>query len=160
MERELSMAMTQALAASVQLAQYPKSVIAVHALVLQDGGGALPAALSCASLALADASILLYDLVAACSCCVLPSTVLLDCTASEAHEAEGVTTVACMVALDQLTLLRYDGACSFSQTTESLRFALDGCAQLHHKMKRALLSRMTASAGVTAMSEHSSVTNE
>ena len=32
------------------------------------GLGSSPAAVSCASLALADASILLYDMVAACSC--------------------------------------------------------------------------------------------
>ena len=70
-ERELSMALGAALEASVQLDQYPKSTIAVNALVLQDDGGALAAAITCASLALADAGLLLFGMVAACSCAVL-----------------------------------------------------------------------------------------
>ena len=63
--------MSAALSASVQLHLLPKSTIAVHALVLQDDGGALPAAVTCASLALADSGILLYDLVAACTVALL-----------------------------------------------------------------------------------------
>ena len=52
-EKALSLELGAALASSVQLHLLPKSTIAVHALVLQDDGGALPAAVSCASLALA-----------------------------------------------------------------------------------------------------------
>ena len=44
----MSLEMAAALNASVQLQLLPKSTIAVHVLVLQDDGGALPAAISCA----------------------------------------------------------------------------------------------------------------
>ena len=55
--RELNASLAAALASSVQLHLLPKSIISVHVLVLQDDGGVLPAAVSCASLALADASL-------------------------------------------------------------------------------------------------------
>ena len=71
-EKTLSLELAAALFASVQLHLLPKSTIAVHVLVLHDDGGVLPAAISCASLALADASIHLYGLVACASCALLP----------------------------------------------------------------------------------------
>ena len=71
-EKTLSLELAAALFASVQLHLLPKSTIAVHVLVLHDDGGILPAAISCASLALADASIHLYGLVACASCALLP----------------------------------------------------------------------------------------
>ena len=78
--------MTNSLAVSVRVDKYPKSSIDVYVLVLQnDGGtlksllsfiysltinsslGALSAAISCASLAIADAGIEMVDLVPACN---------------------------------------------------------------------------------------------
>ena len=149
-EKALSLELGAALASSVQLHLLPKSTIAVHALVLQDDGGALPAAVSCASLALADASILLYDLVAACSCAVLPSPapaisgaiIALDGSAAELAAAEStIAIVACMPTLDQLTLVRQEGLVPFERLAEGLQLALSGCKLLHGQMKAALEAR-------------------
>ena len=54
-ELDLSLSLATALSPAVQLERYPRSVLALHALVLEDEGGALAAAIMCASLALADA---------------------------------------------------------------------------------------------------------
>jgi polyribonucleotide nucleotidyltransferase len=56
-EKENSSAMKSALEVSIILEKFPKSVIDIYALVLESGGGALSAAITCASLALADAGI-------------------------------------------------------------------------------------------------------
>ena len=69
-ERELGAIMQQALEVAVRVELFPKSVVDVHALVIQDDGGALAAVLSAASLALADAGVEMFDLVAACCCSV------------------------------------------------------------------------------------------
>ena len=78
------MTLKRALESSVQLQTFPKSVVEVYVMVLEsDGGllieypamqsiysaseGELPAAITCASLALADASIQLFDLVTSCA---------------------------------------------------------------------------------------------
>ena len=63
-EKDLSRMVEQALAASVRLELYPKSVINIHVLVLQAQGAVLAAAITCASVALADAGIECFDLVA------------------------------------------------------------------------------------------------
>ena len=139
-EKALSNELSAALSASVQLHRLPKSTIAVHVLVLQDDGGALPAAISCASLALADASIVLYDLVSACSCVMLgdAKTPCLDGTASEDVGAGGRTLIACMPTLDQLTLIRHEGRMSAECMSDSIQLALRGCATLHRHMTAAL----------------------
>ena len=168
-ERALSLDLVAALSPSVQLQLLAKSVVAVHVLVLQDDGGALPAAVSCASLALADASISLFGLVGACSCAVLRgvgasasasdaaappeeadeahgATAVLDGTASEVAEAVGVTTVACMPALEQLTLMRHEGAVTSETAAEALQLALSGCALLHGEMAASLRRSVAAAA--------------
>lgn len=50
-----------------QVHRLTKSVVGVHVMVLQADGGELAVATTCASMALADAGIELYDLVTACS---------------------------------------------------------------------------------------------
>lgn len=143
-ERGLSSAMAAALSSSVQLQQYPKSVISVHALVLQDDGGALAAAITCASLALADASVLLYGLVSACSCVTLGETAALDCDASDAAAGSALMTVACLPALDQLTLLRQEGRSEFGLVTKAMQLAIDGTRLLHGRMQEAVAKRKEA----------------
>jgi exosome complex component MTR3 len=141
-ERELSMALGAALEASVQLDQYPKSTIAVNALVLQDDGGALAAAITCASLALADAGLLLFGMVAACSCAVLEQGVALDCSSDELRgDATGRTLVAQMPSLSHVTLLRQSGAVSFELMTEATQLALSGCSHVHAQMRSAVLQK-------------------
>ena len=138
-ERTLSHEMAAALSASVQLHLLPKSTIAVHALVLQDDGSALPAAIACASLALADASIVLYDLVAACGCALRSDRPpALDPTAAELGGAGGSLALACMPTLDHVTLLREEGATPYAQMTEALQLTLSGCGRLHDEMTAAL----------------------
>ena len=140
-ERELSAALHAALVGSVQLEKYPKSRVAVHAFVLQDDGAALAAAICGASLALADASILLYDLVAACGCAVHTDAVALDCSAAELRGASSEAVVAQMPSLQQLTLLRHSGAAGFDHVTEGLQLALDGCATISARMRAALVAK-------------------
>jgi len=150
-ERALSLDLAAALSASVQLHLLPKSVVAVHTLVLQDDGGALPAAISCASLALADAGIALYGLVAACGCSVLDDAIALDCSAAEASVATGSVSVACMPTLEQLTLLRHEGTMPFARATEGLKLALQGCAMLHDEMATTLRAGVAAREAQTAV---------
>ena len=141
-ERELSVEMAAALSASVQLDRYPKSSLPVHVLVIEDDGGALAAGITCASLALADASVLLYDLVAACATASLPGgSLALDCTSGELACATSSTLVAVMPSLDQLTLLKHDGATPLEQGVSGMQQSLAGATALHERMQSVLLER-------------------
>lgn len=142
-ERLLSLRMAAALGSSLQLHMLPKSTITLEALVLQDDGGALPAAISCASVALADASIASYGLVAACSCALLGDPdVALDANAHEQANALGSVTVACMPLVEHLTLLLHDGAVPSARVANSVQLALSGCSLLHEQMTKALVAKL------------------
>merc|ERR1711893_468629 len=60
-EEELSIMLGQALEATVCMHLYPKSQIDVFVTIIEDDGSTLAAALTVAGLALADASIQMFD---------------------------------------------------------------------------------------------------
>ncbi len=64
-EIQMAAALQEALSVSVQLNKFPKHELTLEVIVLERGGGELAAALSCASLALADSSVEMYDIVGA-----------------------------------------------------------------------------------------------
>ncbi|KAE8656826.1 hypothetical protein F3Y22_tig00116997pilonHSYRG00418 [Hibiscus syriacus] len=65
--KEFSSMLHKALEGAIMLETFPETTVDVFALVLESGGSDLPVVISCASLALADAVIMMYDLVAAVS---------------------------------------------------------------------------------------------
>ncbi|EGD81603.1 hypothetical protein PTSG_02318 [Salpingoeca rosetta] len=69
LERELSQLLESSLKPCVCVSKYPKSVIQVYATVLQDDGAAFSAVINAASMALANAGIEMFDLLAAASVC-------------------------------------------------------------------------------------------
>ena len=69
-EQDLSARLREALAASVQLDKLPKLQLDLFVLVVQADGGQLSAAIAAGSLALADAGVACYDLVASCGVAV------------------------------------------------------------------------------------------
>lgn len=66
-ESAMAAEMHTALAPSLRLEAYPKSLWQLCAFVVEDDGSALPSLINCASLALADAGVQMFDLVASCS---------------------------------------------------------------------------------------------
>lgn len=139
----LSASLSAALSGSVQLDQYPKSLICVHAMVLQDGGGALPALVSCGSAALAHARLKLYGLVAACGAAIPDEgsgRVLLDPSASEERAASSRLVAATVPELSHLPLLEQEGRAQFEAVAAALRHALGGAATVHERMREALLA--------------------
>ena len=79
---ETSTLIAQALELSIPLEKYPKAAIDVHIFVLESSGGVVGTATTCASLALADAGVELFDLVAACSAVIGSRTFTSDLPAT------------------------------------------------------------------------------
>mmetsp|Transcript_38589 Transcript_38589/g.49234 ORF Transcript_38589/g.49234 Transcript_38589/m.49234 type:complete len:266 (-) Transcript_38589:138-935(-) len=144
-EVEMSQLLRQALAGSIQMHKLPKSVIDVYCVVLQDDGGELGAAITAGSLALANAGIELYDLVAACSVGCPPQgskRLLLDPTLCErqAQQGFGVMTVAILPANQEVTQWWQEGQIEQSKIGEAVELCRDGCANLHKMMRNSLIS--------------------
>jgi len=138
-EKEYSMLMVQALEVSVRLNKYPKSQIDIHALVLQSDGGALSAAITAGSLALADAGIEILDLVAACSAGQALGQIVLDPDYLEENSKTGNLTVALMPSLNEVTQIFQTGDIQHLKSLEALHLCLDGCGKIYSMMTKNLI---------------------
>eukprot|EP01133_Synstelium_polycarpum_P003728 gene3728-4297_t len=118
-EKDYGLMIVQAIMGSLRLEMYPKTVIDIYVLVLNDDGGVLEAAITAASMALADAGVEMYDMVAACSSVCVGDNVLLDPT----HQEEvilnsGHVLVAKMPSLNEITQLVQTGELSYSNVVD------------------------------------------
>ncbi|XP_053137761.1 exosome complex component MTR3 [Hemicordylus capensis] len=140
-EPELALALQEALEPAVRLARYPRAQLEVSALLLQDGGSALAAALCAAGLALADAGIELYDLVVACALCRTPAGEWrLQPSEPEERAAAARLTVALLPSLNQVAGLLGCGEGGLPDSwAQAVRLGLDGCQRLYPLLRQSLL---------------------
>eukprot|EP01041_Mallomonas_annulata_P003524 gene3524-7011_t len=128
-EKQYSQLILDALESTVCLSKYPKSFISIHIMILQTCGGELAAAVTCASLALADAAVEQFELVSACQVILNPlsNTILLDPTTHEITSSTGSVT-ACYTPSGSITLLHVTGRLDPVVLLEMQRAAGKGCA--------------------------------
>ncbi|KAM6324927.1 exosome complex component MTR3 [Podargus strigoides] len=142
-EREAAAALREALEPAVRLARYPRARLAVSALLLQDGGSALAAAISAAGLALAQAGVEMYDLAVGCALCRAPGPAapwLLQPAEPEERRAVARLTVALLPALNQVSAVLGGGQGSPPEAwAQALRLGLDGCHRLYPVLRQSLL---------------------
>ncbi|NWQ89349.1 EXOS6 protein, partial [Burhinus bistriatus] len=142
-EREAAAALREALEPAVRLARYPRARLAVSALLLQDGGSALAAAISAAALALADAGGEMYDLAVGCALCRSPGPAaawMLQPGEPEERRAVARLTVALLPALNQVSAVLGGGQGSPPDAwAQALRLGLDGCHRLYPVLRQSLL---------------------
>ncbi|XP_067159045.1 exosome complex component MTR3 [Apteryx mantelli] len=142
-EREAAAALREALEPAVRLARYPRARLAVSALLLQDGGSALAAAVSAAALALADAGVEMYDLAVGCALCRPPGAAaawLLQPSEPEERRAAARLTVALLPSLNQVSGLLGGGQGGPPDSwAQALRLGLDGCHRLYPVLRQSLL---------------------
>ncbi|XP_061863223.1 exosome complex component MTR3 [Colius striatus] len=155
-EREAAAALREALEPAVRLGRYPRARLAVSALLLQDGGSALAAAISAAGLALADAGVEMYDLAVGCALARGPGPAepwLLQPAEPEERRAAARLTVALLPALNQVSAVLGGGrGGSPDAWARALRLGLDGCHRLYPLLRQSLLraARRRHAAAATA----------
>lgn len=137
-EKEYSTMLHKALEGAVALHTFPKTTVDVFALILQSGGGDLPVVISCASLALADAGIVMYDLVSAMSLSCFEKKLLLDSTLEEENWQDGSLMVACMTSRNEITNISLTGDWPKLRLSEALDLCLDACTKLADIMRTLL----------------------
>ncbi|KAF4008441.1 hypothetical protein G4228_020177 [Cervus hanglu yarkandensis] len=134
-ERELALALQEALEPAVRLGRYPRAQLEVSALLLGDGGSALAAPLTAAALALADACVEMYDLVVGCGLSCAPGPALLE----EERAAAGLT-VALMPVLKQVAGLLGSGEGGPTESwAEAVPLGFEGCQRLHPVFQQCLV---------------------
>ena len=162
-EKRLQLLVTEAVTVSIHLEAFPKAVLEAFVVILQEDGGVLPAAVSCVSLALADAGIMLYDLVTACQALSLDGALLLDPSATEEEswtaavsesaeqedddevESKDATPpaasvlLAYMPSLRQISSITQAGSSTTQQVTKLTHMCIAGCEQLNGLMRDCLV---------------------
>ncbi|KAG8046350.1 hypothetical protein GUJ93_ZPchr0008g12569 [Zizania palustris] len=92
--------------------------------------GDLPIIISCASLALADAGIMMYDLVTSVSVSCFGKNIIIDPTSDEEAWQDGSLVVAYMPARKEITQLTLTGEWSDGKITNAVELCMDACSKL------------------------------
>lgn len=142
-DKELSSMLHKALEGAIILESFPKTCVDVFALVLESGGSDLPVVISCASLALADAGILLYDLVASVSVSCLGKNLVIDPISEEESYQDGSLMITCMSSRNEVTQLIVTGEWSTSKIHEAMELCLGACSKLGEVMRSCLKDVVT-----------------
>ncbi|GAA0153597.1 exoribonuclease [Lithospermum erythrorhizon] len=143
--KELSSMLHKALEGAIILDSFPKTTVDVFALVLESGGSDLPVVISCASLALADAGIMLYDLVASASVSCLGKNLVIDPITEEESYQDGGLMITCMTSRNEVTQLTVTGEWSTSKINEAMGLCLDACSKLGTIMRSCLKDTVSPS---------------
>ncbi|XP_043701061.1 exosome complex component RRP41-like isoform X2 [Telopea speciosissima] len=128
--KEFSSMLHKALEGAIILETFPKTTVDVFALVLESGGSDLPVVISCASLALADAGIMMYDLVTSVSVSCLGKDLVIDPISEEESLQDGSLMIACLPSRNEVTQLTLTGEWSTPKIHEAVELCLDASSKL------------------------------
>ena len=135
----------RALVGNVVLRAFPKAAVSIHVLVIQDCGCAAAAAVTCASLALADAGVEMYDIVAAtCASVQADGDVILEPSsrpscADSKSKSTATMYAAKTLARGELADFFIKGPLSTQATGETLDKCLHRCDRILAAMKATLV---------------------
>ncbi|KAE8609171.1 hypothetical protein XENTR_v10011732 [Xenopus tropicalis] len=138
---EAGLQLQESLEPAVRLDRYPRAEVIVWVLVLEDRGSALPAAVSCASLALADAGIEMFDLALGCGLSRGPGgELLLDPDDDEEEAGSGGTmSLSLLPTLNQVSGLISSGEWEGESSEEAVRLCMEGCQRLYPVLHQCLV---------------------
>ncbi|KAG6481759.1 hypothetical protein ZIOFF_058380 [Zingiber officinale] len=101
--------------------------------------GIRSACINAATLALADAGILMRDIVTSCSAGYLSSTPLLDLNYVEDSAGGPDVTVGILTKMDKVTLLRMDSKLPIDIFENVMQLAIEGCKAIAQYIREVLL---------------------
>ncbi|MEM0351549.1 MAG: exosome complex exonuclease Rrp41 [Sulfolobales archaeon] len=140
-EIELSKVIREALEPVVISETFPRTAIDVFIEIINADGGTRTAAVTAASLALADAGIPMKDLVVGVAVGKVDGVLVLDIDEEEDMFGEADMPVAIAPSLGIVTLLQLNGVLTREEFGEALRLALAGANLIYEKAREALRDR-------------------
>lgn len=146
-EIEISKVIKEALEPAVILDKFPRTAVDVFIEIIQADGGTRCAALSAASVALADAGIPMRDMVAACAAGKVADTIILDVNNEEDQAGQADMPIGYMPNLEQITLLQLDGVLSPEEYKQCVQTGINGCKIVYELQKKALHDKYFGNGG-------------
>ena len=143
--KELSMVIRNSLLPVLNLNDFPNAVVDVYIEFPQTDAGTRCAAITCAAMALADAGLIMSDLVSAIAVGRVDDKIVADLDYSEeSYECDaGVADipVAIIPSTGEISLLQLDGPVTKKQLIEALELAKKTAKDLYEVQKKALKSK-------------------
>lgn len=139
--KEISLVTEKALLPVLDLNEYPNSVVDVFIELPQTEAGSRCAGICAASMALADAGLIMKDLVAAVSVGRVDDKLLVDLDYSEEDYKDGPVAdipIAVMSNSNKFTLLQMDGLISKDDLKKVLEMGKKACKKIYEIQKKAL----------------------
>ncbi len=145
---EISKVLSEALEAVVQTELFPRAAIDIFVEVLEAEAGTRCAALTVASVALADAGIPMTDLVASCAAGKINDTVVLDLEKLEDNKGQADLPVAIIPRTGEVVLLQMDGHLSPKEFKLAKGMATKACMEIYEIQRNALKERYFSGGGI------------
>ena len=135
---EIGLLISEALERVVMVEKYPKAAIRVDIQVVEAHAGTRCAALTAASVAVADAGIPMKDLVPSCATGKVDGKVVLDLNKEEDNFGEADLPLAVLPSTEEVVLMQMDGELTPEEFDEAFDMAIDGCKQVYEIQRDAL----------------------
>jgi len=149
--KELSMVSTKALIYVVDLSKYPNAAVDVFIDLPETDAGSRCAGICAASIALADAGIIMKDMVAAVAVGRVDETILVDLSYQEeaTEDGRGAVDIATSMipSTGDFTLLQLDGVITKEELKAALEKAKTACAKIAEVQRATLQDRYTSKGG-------------
>lgn len=138
-EIEISKVSAEALEKAIFLERFPNTAINVYVEIFDSNAGTRVAALTAASLALADAGIPMKDLVCAVGVGKAGGEIILDLNKIEEDAPDAVDIpLAILPRTEEIVLLQMDGLLTKAEWAKSVKLGIKGCKQVYEMQKEAL----------------------
>lgn len=138
-EVEISKVLGEAVERAVFLERFPRTMINVDVQILDSNAGSRIAALTAASLALADAGIPMKGLIAGATVGKAGGNLIIDLTKAEEDAPDAVDlAIATVPTLDEIVLMQMDGHLSQEEYPKVMELAKKGLAQIVEIQEKAL----------------------
>lgn len=148
--KEISMVMANALLPVLDLKEWPNSVVDVFVDLPQTDAGTRCAALCAASMALADAGLLMKDMVTAIAIGKVEDKIVVDLNYEEdSYEHGSDIAIAMLPGTGKITLLQMDGQITPEDLKEVFAKAEAACKKILKVQKAALQERFKKPGDVT-----------
>jgi exosome complex component RRP41 len=125
--------------------EFPRTTVDVYIEVLQADAGTRCAGINAASVALADAGIIMRDLISSCAVGKAGDLLVLDPSKEEDNHGQADMPFAMNPRTGDIVLLQMDGHLTFEEFQKCLEMAKGTCKEVYEIQKEALRRRYSVS---------------
>ncbi|NOR85243.1 exosome complex exonuclease Rrp41 [archaeon] len=141
---EIAKVVADAFENAIFLEEFPKSAIEVDMEIIQADAGTRVAAITAASVALADAGIPMKGLVSSVAAGRVEGNIALDLTKDEEDVSDAIDLPVAMIPrTGEITLLQMDGDATVEEIEQIVKMAEKGCKDIEKVQIAALLEKYT-----------------